>query len=184
VLRDRACVAPYPTHVRHKPTVRCSPADSEVRHLNSADGEVDVTSSVEAELTAQNANDDASAARSAAGPNRERSNPTRLTPSWRTAYQRRLAISDLLVLVWVVFGTQIAWFGFGDVQLALGEQTQLDPVSYWAFSIALILLWMGALAWSDSRSYRVIGTGTTEYVRVVDSSQGSCSSACLWVSWC
>ncbi|MEO6827167.1 MAG: hypothetical protein ABI255_09180 [Microbacteriaceae bacterium] len=30
---------------------------------------------------------------------------------WRNAYSWRLAITDLLVLIWVVFGVQIAWFG-------------------------------------------------------------------------
>ncbi|MCK9919826.1 sugar transferase [Microbacteriaceae bacterium K1510] len=90
--------------------------------------------------------------------------------SWRSAYQRRLWISDSIVLVWVVFGTQIAWFGLGNEQLAISQDDRFSAVSYWLFSFGLILLWLGALSWSDSRSYRVIGAGPTEYLRVADAS--------------
>jgi exopolysaccharide biosynthesis polyprenyl glycosylphosphotransferase len=90
--------------------------------------------------------------------------------SWRSAYQRRLWISDSIVLVWVVFGTQIAWFGLGNEQLAISQDDGVSAVSYWLFSIGLIVLWLGALSWSDSRSYRVIGAGPTEYLRVADAS--------------
>jgi exopolysaccharide biosynthesis polyprenyl glycosylphosphotransferase len=70
----------------------------------------------------------------------------------------------------VVFGTQIAWFGLGNAQLSILMDTRLSDVSYWLFSAGLVVVWMGVLSWSDSRSYRVIGTGASEYVRVADSS--------------
>lgn len=89
---------------------------------------------------------------------------------WRRSYQTRLWITDFLALVWVVYGTQIAWFGLGNAQLAMVEYSAITDVSYWMFSAALILLWMAALSWVDSRSHRVIGTGATEYVRVADAS--------------
>ncbi|WP_420846159.1 sugar transferase [Microbacterium caowuchunii] len=89
---------------------------------------------------------------------------------WRRSYARRLWITDLLALIWVVYGTQIAWFGLGNAQLSMREDARLSDVSYWAFSTGLIIAWMGALAWSDSRSYRVIGTGFAEYVRIGESS--------------
>ena len=34
------------------------------------------------------------------------------TRDWRQVYARRLVLTDFLVLVWVVFGVQIAWLGF------------------------------------------------------------------------
>jgi hypothetical protein len=74
------------------------------------------------------------------------------------------------VLTWVVFGAQIAWFGFGNAQVAMRDDSRITDFSYWAFSVLLIVLWMGALSWSDSRSYRVIGIGTSEYVRIAVSS--------------
>jgi len=89
---------------------------------------------------------------------------------WRRRFQRRLIVSDVLVLTWVVFGTQIAWFGFGNAQLAIRDDSRITDLSYWVFSVVLIILWMGALSWSDSRSYRVIGIGTNEYVRIAVSS--------------
>ncbi|NNH04298.1 sugar transferase [Microbacterium ulmi] len=84
---------------------------------------------------------------------------------WRRRYSRRLWITDVLALVWVVFGTQIAWLGVDPVDIA-----GLPVLSYWALSVALIVLWMWALSLVDSRSERVVGTGTTEYVRVADAS--------------
>lgn len=94
----------------------------------------------------------------------------RMPKNWRRGYQRRLWISDLLAVVWVVYGTQIAWFGLGNAQVALAHDSRWTDVSYWAFSAILVLAWMGALSWSDSRSPRVFGTGSSEYVRVADSS--------------
>lgn len=89
---------------------------------------------------------------------------------WRRRFQRRLIVSDFLVLTWAVFGAQIAWFGFGNAQVAMRDDVRITDFSYWAFSVLLIVLWMGALSWSDSRSYRVIGIGTSEYVRIAVSS--------------
>ncbi len=89
---------------------------------------------------------------------------------WRQRYARNLWITDLIVLIWVVYGTQIAWLGFREVRLATGSLEGLPAVSYWAFSAVLIVVWMWALHLVDSRSHRVIGTGPTEYVRIARAS--------------
>ncbi|MFB9280991.1 sugar transferase [Microbacterium laevaniformans] len=89
---------------------------------------------------------------------------------WRRRFQRRLVVSDFLVLTWVVFGAQIAWFGFGNAQLAIRDDARISDISYWAFSVVLIVVWLGALSWSDSRSVRVLGSGSNEYLRVFDAS--------------
>ncbi|MFG6492095.1 sugar transferase [Microbacterium sp. P03] len=78
---------------------------------------------------------------------------------------RRLWVSDLLVLIWVVYGTQIAWLGIEPVEIS-----GLAISTYWSFSAVLVVIWMIALALIDSRSDRVIGTGPTEYARVADAS--------------
>ncbi|GAA5038060.1 sugar transferase [Microbacterium fluvii] len=99
--------------------------------------------------------------------------PTLLAPKpdrWRERYTRRLWISDLLVLIWIVFGTQIAWFGFGNAQITMRDDTRFTDVSYWIFSTGLVVTWMWALGLVDSRDHRVFGTGTTEYVRIVRAS--------------
>jgi len=101
--------------------------------------------------------------------------PTPTPPAphpWRERYARRLRITDFLVLVWVVYGTQILWFGLGRVDVSVREDSRLNEFSYWWFSALLVVVWMIALALVDSRSDRVVGTGTTEYVRVTRASFG------------
>lgn len=89
---------------------------------------------------------------------------------WRSRYTRRLWASDLIVLAIVAFGTQIAWFGLGNAQVSIREDSRLSVVSYWFFSTLLVLAWMWALSLIDSRSDRAIGTGSTEYIRIISAS--------------
>ena len=98
--------------------------------------------------------------------------PAQAAPAfnWRKRYARMLWISDLLVLAWVVFGAQIAWIGMGNVAVALRADSRINEFSYWAFSVILIAAWMYTLTFVDSRGYRVIGSGSTEYVRIATSS--------------
>lgn len=98
---------------------------------------------------------------------------TRATPAtgsvedWSRTYSRRVLFTDLLALVWVVFGVQIAWLG---LQSNLATNTADVRLSYFAISVVVILVWMGALALYDTRGDRVIGVGSTEYRLVADSS--------------
>lgn len=91
---------------------------------------------------------------------------------WRERFALRLWITDLLVLIWVVYGTQLLWFGWGRVDISVREDSRLSDISYWVFSAVLVVAWMATLALVDSRDYRVIGTGTEEYVRVARASFG------------
>ena len=94
------------------------------------------------------------------------------TPVSRDPWRRRLArgiwLTDLLALIWVVYGTQILWFGLGNAEVTMREDHRLNDLSYWMFSAMLIAAWMWALSLIDSRSERVIGMGPMEFVRVVD----------------
>ncbi|WP_231478745.1 MULTISPECIES: sugar transferase [Microbacterium] len=92
--------------------------------------------------------------------------------NWRSRFARFLRISDFIVLVWVVYGTQLLWFGWGRVDVAVRQDSRITEFSYWLFSALLVLLWMLALALADSRNDRVIGTGTEEYARVTRASFG------------
>lgn len=89
------------------------------------------------------------------------------TADWSRAYGRRVLFTDLLVLIWVVFGVQIAWLGF-DSNLA--TNTNDLRLNYTGISIIVIMLWLGALAVFDTRGARVLGVGSTEYRLVADSS--------------
>lgn len=89
---------------------------------------------------------------------------------WRRRYARQLWITDLLVLIWVVYGTQIAWLGWGDPAVSPDSDLGIPDISYWMFSAGLVVAWTWALTFIDSRNFRVIGTGMTEYVRVARAS--------------
>jgi exopolysaccharide biosynthesis polyprenyl glycosylphosphotransferase len=89
------------------------------------------------------------------------------TLEWSRRYSRRVLVTDLLALIWVVFGVQIAWLGFGS---ALATDTADVKLSYFAISVVVITVWMTGLAVYDTRGPRVIGVGSTEYRLVADSS--------------
>lgn len=87
--------------------------------------------------------------------------------SWATAYGKRLFATDVLALVWVVFGVQIAWFGFDSRKVA-GSPADL-ALGYTTVSVVLIVAWLTVLSLYDTRGPRYIGTGAGEYRRIVDS---------------
>lgn len=86
-----------------------------------------------------------------------------LERDWRTTYARRLAITDLLVLIWVVFGVQIAWLDFDDAAMGSSSSRGLITISYTTVSIVIIASWMILLGVLGSRGHRVIGAGSQEY---------------------
>ncbi|WP_254782826.1 sugar transferase [Curtobacterium sp. MCBA15_009] len=87
---------------------------------------------------------------------------------WAKRYARRLVATDFLVLVWVVFGVQIAWFGFDSAAVS-GSVADL-AIGYTAVSLGIIVAWLVVLALYDTRDHRYIGTGSAEYRRIVDAS--------------
>ncbi len=86
---------------------------------------------------------------------------------WSRTYSRRVLITDLLALIWVVFGVQIAWLGFDSDLMTNTADLRL---SYFGISVVVIAVWMVGLALYDTRGDRVIGVGSTEYRLVADSS--------------
>jgi exopolysaccharide biosynthesis polyprenyl glycosylphosphotransferase len=88
--------------------------------------------------------------------------------NWRDVYAARLVITDLLVLVWVVFGVQIAWFGVSSADVRFGGNLTEIAISYTAISVTIIVAWMLMLGIYGSRGYRVLGTGPQEYRQVAD----------------
>ena len=51
--------------------------------------------------------------------------------------------------------------------MSIREDSRLSVVSYWFFSALLVIAWMWSLSLIDSRSDRAIGTGSTEYIRII-----------------
>jgi exopolysaccharide biosynthesis polyprenyl glycosylphosphotransferase len=88
--------------------------------------------------------------------------------NWRDTYAARLVLTDLLVLIWVVFGVQMAWFGVSSADVRFGGNLTEIAVSYTAISVTIITAWMLMLGIYGSRGYRVLGTGPQEYRQVAD----------------
>lgn len=86
---------------------------------------------------------------------------------WQRSYSLGLLITDLLSIVWVVFGTQIAWFGMEAPTVIVGMDV---PIAYTTASAAICLLWTTVLSLNGSRSFRVTGVGFEEYKRVIEAS--------------
>jgi exopolysaccharide biosynthesis polyprenyl glycosylphosphotransferase len=82
-------------------------------------------------------------------------------------YARRLVLTDLIVVILAVGGAQVIWFGFDGADLALGRRTQV-VVAYTLVSIVIAALWLATLKLYGTRDARVIGSGSTEYKRIVD----------------
>lgn len=92
------------------------------------------------------------------------------TRGWALSYARRLRVTDFLVLVWVVFGVQIAYFGVDSQNLSIAGNRNDLAIGYTAVSVVVIGAWMVMLALYDTRNYRVIGGGSVEYRQIVDCS--------------
>ncbi len=88
---------------------------------------------------------------------------------WAEDFARRLTITDLFALIWVVFGTQIAWFGLDAANLSFSDNVNNLAVNYTLVSVVLIVAWMVVLSIYDTRDYRVIGGGSAEYRLIVSS---------------
>ncbi len=110
------------------------------------------------------------------GPDRKAGHPGTLSAAraaarnWRSAYGSRLVFSDLLVLVWVVFGVQIGYFGYDTANANFVGDLAGTVVSYTAISLAIIVGWMISLTAFGSRGYRVVGVGVAEYKLIADAS--------------
>jgi exopolysaccharide biosynthesis polyprenyl glycosylphosphotransferase len=96
--------------------------------------------------------------------------PAPAARDWRIVYARRLLVTDFLVLGWVVFGVQIAWFGVDSSNLAFRGDLGMLAVNYSVISVLLIVSWMIMLGVFGSRGYRVLGTGPEEYKLILDAS--------------
>jgi FlaA1/EpsC-like NDP-sugar epimerase len=103
----------------------------------------------------------------AAPASRLASSPAR---DWRDRYAMGLVITDLLVLIWVIFGAQIGWFGVTTSDVSFSGSLSEVALSYTAISVVLAVSWLTILGALGSRSYRVLGTGPQEYKLVLDAS--------------
>ncbi len=88
--------------------------------------------------------------------------------NWRATVAARLVVTDLLVLIWVVFGVQIARFGTVSLDAIVSDRRGESSVSYWVVSVALIAAWMLVLTVFETRSMRELGSGSKEYSLIIE----------------
>jgi exopolysaccharide biosynthesis polyprenyl glycosylphosphotransferase len=87
---------------------------------------------------------------------------------WSRSLKRRLAITDFLVVTWVVVGTQIARFRGFDSPIVIRDSIQPSGLNYSELSAVLGVAWLISLVLFQTRDARIIGTGNVEYRRIVD----------------
>jgi exopolysaccharide biosynthesis polyprenyl glycosylphosphotransferase len=92
-------------------------------------------------------------------------------PTWRRVYSRRIALTDILVLIIAVIGAEAVWLGLGSrIPGQAGSAVDVSGVSYTEVSIVIIVAWLAALAVFDARDYRILGVGNVEYRRIFGAS--------------
>jgi exopolysaccharide biosynthesis polyprenyl glycosylphosphotransferase len=102
---------------------------------------------------------------------RARANPV-VTPvaalSWRRVYSIRLWLTDLMVVIWAVWGAQMIWFGAPmTTSVVVGDS---HSISYRWISLTIVIGWIAALSVAGARDPLVYGEGTAEYGRVLTAS--------------
>jgi exopolysaccharide biosynthesis polyprenyl glycosylphosphotransferase len=90
-------------------------------------------------------------------------------PTWEKAFQRRLFVSDALLLALTLLGTQALWLGV-ETSPRFISTTMPITVPYSAATVVLFVLWLTFLKVYGTRSPRVIGSGFAEYSRVAGAS--------------
>ncbi len=89
--------------------------------------------------------------------------------AWAKRYANRLFVTDFIVIVWAVFGSQLAWFGLSRSDAAyFGGSLQALALNYGTVSVVIIVAWTLALGLGATRDSRIIGNGSTEYRRIID----------------
>src|SRR3954451_15621615 len=66
----------------------------------------------------------------------------RAKPTWEKPYQRRLVISDGLILIGTLAATQAVWIGIDTHQLVSAGEHGVNQVPYWVASLVLLAGWL------------------------------------------
>ncbi|WP_136706591.1 sugar transferase [Agromyces sp. H66] len=95
--------------------------------------------------------------------------PSAVVAAWQRAYASRLLVTDLVVIVVAVYGSQFIRFGTSGARLRIpGTSDDVYELSYVLVSAVLAAGWFLALSLFGTRDRTVIGAGTTEYKRITD----------------
>jgi hypothetical protein len=89
---------------------------------------------------------------------------------------RRIALTDLLVIIWAVLGAQLIRFGADPVEAILSgttapaDTTTSPDLKYTAFTLLLIGTWLLMLRVHGAYDHRILGHGPEEYKVVATTS--------------
>ena len=91
------------------------------------------------------------------------------TPPWYPSYAGRLAITDTLTIIVVMFGTQAIWI---ETDLILSGKSVFSAFTfgYLVVSVASAALWIFLLAFYGTRGRKIIGHGSAEYKIIINAS--------------
>ncbi len=88
---------------------------------------------------------------------------------WRRSYATRLFVTDLVIVIVVVYGSQLIRFGTRAAELRIPRARMQDfTVSYTLVSLVLVLAWVISLELFGTRDHKIIGSGSLEYKRIAD----------------
>ncbi|MCP2032148.1 exopolysaccharide biosynthesis polyprenyl glycosylphosphotransferase [Okibacterium sp. HSC-33S16] len=99
-----------------------------------------------------------------------RSVTAKRTMDWRSSYALKLVVSDLLVLVGIIFGVQIAWVGLDSAALGVSGSRGEVEIGYTCISVCIVAAWMAVLGIYGTRTDRVVGVGVSEYKLIANAS--------------
>jgi len=94
----------------------------------------------------------------------------RAKPTWEKPYQRRLLLTDSVLLTVTLITTQALWIGIDSHQVISAPRHGFNQVPYWVASLVLLVGWLVVLKAMGTRAPQVIGSGFAEYARVADGS--------------
>jgi exopolysaccharide biosynthesis polyprenyl glycosylphosphotransferase len=89
--------------------------------------------------------------------------------AWVRAYARCLFVTDLVIIVVAVFGSQIIRFGISG-ELEVKDATGLFDfaLGYTTVSAVIVIAWMLSLEFFATRDHKIVGSGSAEYKGIVD----------------
>ncbi|MDN4641989.1 sugar transferase [Agreia sp. PsM10] len=90
--------------------------------------------------------------------------------TWSRKYSARLVVSDVIIVIAVIFLTQFFYVGPSTRYVELSGRLAVTPIEYTAVSVVLAGAWIAVLAIYGTRAPHHIGYGTTEYRSVIDAS--------------
>jgi exopolysaccharide biosynthesis polyprenyl glycosylphosphotransferase len=86
---------------------------------------------------------------------------------WVKRLQLMVTLTDAVVVVFAAVSTHTLWFGFRRVFVSTALPGDFG-IDYLTFSVGLVLAWMLVLAVGGTRDSRILGTDSTEYRRIVN----------------